>query len=433
MTQTTDRRFLFLQGPHGPFFDRAGAMLRRAGARTLRVGFNRGDAAFWSDRDSYRAYTGTPEDWPGWCDALMADAGVTDLVVYGDTRPIHAAAIALARARGLTVHVFEEGYLRPYWVSYERDGANGHSRLMDLSVAQMRAALPASDHTHTAAPATWGALRQHVFYGALYHFHVLARNGPYAHFRPHRALSVRQEFRLHLRRLLWMPARRVGRFVATRRIRRGGYPYHLVLLQLAHDTSFLDHSPFGDMSEFIDLCISAFARGAPAHHHLVFKSHPLEDDRFPLSRAIRHAARRHGIATRVHLVSGGKLARLLDEAQSAVTVNSTAGQQVLWRGLPLKAFGRAVYDKPEFVSAQPLEAFFADPQPPDRQAYVDYRRFLVETSQVPGSFYSRRGRQQLLRRIADLMLAARDPYDAVLNPDAAQRQQSVRLRIAPDR
>ena len=28
-------------------------------------------------------------------------------------------AIALARARGITVHVFEEGYLRPYWVTYD--------------------------------------------------------------------------------------------------------------------------------------------------------------------------------------------------------------------------------------------------------------------------------------------------------------------------
>lgn len=433
MTQTSARIFLFLQGPHGPFFDRAGALLRRAGAQTLRVGFNRGDAAFWSDQSSYRAYTGTQDDWPGWCDALMADAGVTDLVLYGDTRPIHAAAIALAQTRGLTVHVFEEGYLRPYWVSYERDGANGHSRLMDLSVAQMRAALPPADHTHTAAPATWGALRQHVFYGALYHFHVLTRNRNYAHFRPHRALSVRQEFRLYLRQLLLMPARRMNRIVATRRIRRGGYPYHLVLLQLAHDTSLLDHSPFRDMSEFIDLCISAFARGAPGHHHLVFKSHPLEDGRFPLGREIRKRAMQHDIADRVHLVSGGKLAGLLDEAQSAVTVNSTAGQQVLWRGLPLKAFGRAVYAKPEFVSPQPLEAFFADPQPPERRAYFAYRRFLTESSQVPGSFYSRRGRQQLLRRIADLMLAEQDPYDAVLNPDAAAPQQVALLKNAPRR
>jgi len=43
------------------------------------------------------------------------------------------------------VHVFEEGYMRPYWVTYERGGSNGHSRLMDMSIADMQAALACSD------------------------------------------------------------------------------------------------------------------------------------------------------------------------------------------------------------------------------------------------------------------------------------------------
>ena len=40
-------RFLFLQGPHGPFFHRLGRMLTTAGAQVWRVGFNRGDDTFW--------------------------------------------------------------------------------------------------------------------------------------------------------------------------------------------------------------------------------------------------------------------------------------------------------------------------------------------------------------------------------------------------
>ena len=120
---------------------------------------------------------------------------------------------------------------------------------------------------------------------------------------------------------------------------------------------------------------------------------------------------------------GGKLARLLNDARSAVTVNSTAAQQVLWRGIPLKVFGRAVYDKPEFVSSQPLRDFFRGASRPDTRAYRDYRRYLLETSQVPGGFYSSRGRRQLLRLVVDMMLAAEDPYDALKSGTAAPRQQ----------
>ena len=99
------------------------------------------------------------------------------------------------------------------------------------------------------------------------------------------------------------------------------------------------------MTEFLETVVDNFAQGAPRHHHLVVKAHPLEDGRVPLRRELRRLARQYGVHDRVHFVRGGKLAQLLDEARSAVTVNSTAAQQVLWRGIPLKTFGNAVYDK----------------------------------------------------------------------------------------
>ncbi|WP_288942349.1 capsular biosynthesis protein [uncultured Roseovarius sp.] len=420
------RTFLFLQGPHGPFFHRLGRMLTRAGATVWRVGFNAGDRVFWPDRRSYIAFQDTPQNWPATFARLLADKGVTDLVLYGDTRPIHAQAVEIARNAGLRIHVYEEGYLRPYWVTYERGGSNGHSRLMDMTVPDMREALENSDMDTALPPASWGDMRQHVFYGALYHGFVLLTNRRYRNFRPHRALGVGKEFQLYLRRLLLMPAQAIERRLATLRVRHGGFPYHLALLQLEHDSSFQAHSPFSTMTEFLECVIEGFAAGAPPHHHLVVKAHPLEDGRAPIRRELRRLSRAHGVPDRVHYVRGGKLAQLLDEARSAVTVNSTAGQQVLWRGIPLRTFGAAVYAKPEFVSQKPLPEFFAGAERPDRRAYTDYRRFLLETSQVAGGFYSGRGRRQLLRQAVDMMLADEDPYDALRSGTAAPRQQ---LRI----
>jgi capsular polysaccharide export protein len=417
------RCFLMLQGPHGPFFGQLGGMLRAAGAEVWRVGFNRGDAVFWPDRARYIPWRGRPEDWPAAFADLCANKGVTDLVLYGDTRPIHAAAVSHARAAGIVVHVFEEGYLRPHWVTYERGGSNGHSRLTAITLAEMRAALADADPDLPDAPARWGDMRQHVFWGALYHLCVLAGNGGYRNFRPHRDRTVAQEAGLYLRGLLLMPLHRLERFLATRRIRRGGFPYHLVLLQLAHDASFRCHSPFAAMEDFLALVVEGFAQGAPRHHHLVFKAHPLEDGRVPIKRTLDALARRHGVAGRVHFVRGGKLAVLLNHARTAVTVNSTAAQQALWRGLPLKVFGQAVYAKPEFVSSQPLAEFFARPTRPDSRAYREFRAYLLETSQVAGGFYSARGRRELLRQVVDMMLAPEDPYDALRSGNAAPRQQ----------
>jgi capsular polysaccharide export protein len=419
----TSRVFVFLQGPHGPFFNALGRMLRTAGAQVWRVGFNAGDRAFWFHRQSYLPYRGTPDDWPQEIGRILDARQATDIVLYGDTRPIHTEAIKAAKARGLRVHVLEEGYMRPYWVTYERDGSNGNSRLMDMDIADMQGALALSDMESPLPPAHWGDMRQHVFYGALYHWFVMFRNRDYRNFRPHRDLPVTKEFRLYLQRLLLMPYLAIERRIATWRIRNGGFPYHLALLQLEHDSSFQKHSPFSSMTEFLSEIMSGFASGGAPHHHLVVKAHPLEDGRVPVRREVRRLARQHGIDKRVHFVRGGKLARLLNDARSAVTVNSTAGQQVLWRGIPLKVFGRAVYAKPEFVSDQSLRDFFAGATRPDNRAYKDYRRFLLETSQVPGGFYSARGRRQLLRHVVDMMLSPEDPYDALKSGTAAPRQQ----------
>lgn len=418
-----NRVFLFLQGPHGPFFHLLGKMLTRAGARVWRVGFNAGDRAFWFSAKSYIPYHGRLAQWEARFGEIVAQKGVTDIVLYGDTRPIHAQAVAVAKTMGLGVHVFEEGYMRPYWVTYERGGSNGNSRLMKLSLREMQAGLAQSDMDTPLPPARWGDTRQHVFYGALYHWFVMFRNGAYRNFQPHRALSVTKEFQLYLKRLVLMPFQALERGFATWRIRHGGFPYHLALLQLEHDSSFQMHSPFNTMSEFLEVVMRGFAEGAPKHHHLVFKAHPLEDGRTPLRRDIKRLAGALGLKGRVHYVRGGKLAALLADVRSAVTVNSTAAQQVLWRGIPLKVFGRAVYDKPELVATEPLAAFFSAAKRPDHKAYQAYRRYLLETSQVPGGFYSSRGRRQLMRMVVDMMLTADDPYEALKAGTAAPRQQ----------
>ncbi len=424
------RSFLLLQGPHGPFFRQLAKMLCLAGAEVWRIGFNAGDRAFWNPGGRYIAFDRPFAEWPDFISRSLRERTITDIVLYGDTRPIHALAIEQARRLGLRIHVFEEGYLRPYWITYERDGANGNSRLMNLGVREMRDLLEQSDAPAPEAPATWGDMRQHVFYGALYHWFVLCMNRRYRNFLSHRQLTVGQEFRLYLRKLLLMPATAADRFLATRRVKTGGFPYHLALLQLEHDASFRGHSRFNRMSEFLELVIAGFAKGAPRHHHLVLKAHPLEDGRASLHRNIRRLARDHGVAERIHYLSGGKLAPLLDHAKSAITVNSTAGQQALWRGIPLKTLGDAVYGKPEFTSDQSVAEFFRNPSKPDIDLYRCYRQFLLETSQVTGGFYSGRGRRQVLRLVVDRMLAPESPYDFAARPgggggDAARQ----RLRV----
>ena len=426
MTSTQKKKFLFLQGPHGPFQYQLASLLRDAGASIFKIGFNHGDEFFWRDDKNYTAYRGKKENWNQFIREYFGKNAISDIVVYGDVRPMHLAAIEIARELEITVHCFEEGYLRPYWATYERGGVNGHSRLMGMSVEDMRIVLDTHKVDLVEAPANWGDVRQHALLGAVYHWHIMFRNKGYPHYKQHRETTVRQEFRLHVRRLLTVSVRAIRRWRATRAIKSGGFAYHLALLQLGHDTSIQTHSPFSSMEEFIRVIITTFARAPHTHHHLVFKSHPLEDFRFPLDKITRAIAKEHGVEDRVHFVLGGKLAEMLDSAKSVVTVNSTAAQQALWRGLPVKCFGESVYNKPDLVSMQPLDEFFKEPKIPDIQSYWVYRQYLLATSQISGGFYSQKSRTRLLRKVVDLMLADQDPYELLAAP-RAKKKQSLRI------
>ena len=106
-----------------------------------------------------------------------------------------------------------------------------------------------------------------------------------------------------------------------------------------------------------------------------------------------------------------------------MTVNSTARQQALWRGIPVKTLGKAIYNQNKFVSEQSLDEFFADPKAPNLQTYKAFRNFLLLTSQIPGGFYSKAGRQQAIARLAKKMFHPLDPYTAYLTGETAHNKQ----------
>tara|TARA_E500000178_G_scaffold224761_1_gene221663 strand:+ start:293 stop:928 length:636 start_codon:yes stop_codon:yes gene_type:complete len=192
-------------------------------------------------------------------------------------------------------------------------------------------------------------------------------------------------------------------------------------MQLQHDSAFQNHSLFKTNASFLELTLRSFAKNAALHHHLEIKAHPLEDGRSEIAYHLRRLGIKFGINRRIHYLPGGKLAHVLDPALSVVTVNSTAGQQALWRGILVKTLGQAIYNHDKFISKQSLDAFFAHPKAPNIQAYKAFRNFLLQTSQIPGGFYSKAGRQQAIAQLTKKMFHPLDPYNAHLTDQPCQK------------
>ena len=158
---TGHKKFLLLQGQHGPFFYELSRILITSGATVSKIRFNKDDEYFWRDASTYMAFRSNRANWSAFIDAKLND-GVTDLVIYGDARYFHSSAIQVAKGMGIIVHCFEEGYIGPYWVTYEHGGVNGNSLMMSMPISEMRTALKKIDDEQPEAPALWGELRNHM-------------------------------------------------------------------------------------------------------------------------------------------------------------------------------------------------------------------------------------------------------------------------------
>ncbi len=420
------RVFLFLQGPHGSFFPRLGAALRLHGHEIIRINFNGGDRATWTGAIDY---VGRERDWPEYITRLFQRKGVTDLVVFGDSRPKHAIAIKVARQHGARIHVFEEGYVRPDWVTLERDGVNGNSTLPrdpEWYLEQAKDLPPVPDYPPIEsfrAARGWGAF----FYYA--EFVLQYWRFPFHH--SHRPSDPVAEGVEWLRRF----RRRREEHERTAKAMRNleGADFFLFPLQLDSDYQIRLHSDFGGMRPAIVRVLSDFAAHAPPTTRLAVKEHPLDAGLKNWRLVTIAEAERLGLADRVDFVEHGDLQQLLDAARGMVTVNSTAGTLALIKGKPVIVLGRAVYDIAGITHQDGLSSFWTSPQHPDPRVFDAFYRVLVDRCLLHGAFLSDKGIDFLIGGAARSLLRDLPPVTQrkPVEPPVAVTPRAVAVATSP--
>lgn len=382
-----DRNFLFLQGLAGPFFEKLGAALAARGHGVHRVNFHGGDALFWRHPGAI-AYRGRAADWPGFLSRLLAVRAITDIVLFGDCRPLHRVAIAIARERGVCVHVFEEGYLRPGWVTLEQGGVNGHSPLpRDPAWFLAEAArLPPVEERPVAVASFAERARINFRYSLAY----LATAWAFPRYRTHRPWHPLHEYVGWTGRALGRAAAQARARAAARVIGALG-AFFVLPLQLDSDSQVRQHSPFGGMAPAILRVVSSFARHAPRDTTLVVKEHPLDNGLTNWRRLVSETALQFGVADRVVYLEAGALQAVLNGASGMVTINSTSGTHALALSVPVITLGRAVYDLAGLTCQGGLEDFWRAPRPPDPELFAAFRKVLSHHSLLRGDFFTESG------------------------------------------
>jgi len=397
------QRFLFLQGPPGRFFSRLADTLRSAGHVVHRVNFHGGDVLDWP-AEGAMSWRGRTARWPAWLTERFLRLGITDLVLFGDCRPLHGTAIDVARRHNVRVHVFEEGYLRPDWVTLERDGVNGHSSL-PRDPAWFRETANGLPPKKDCAPVP-GNFRERARSAFAYYFAAWISWPLYPNYTNHRPYHPALELVGWAEKFL----RRQSRVRDTTRqlARIADQNYFLFPLQLDSDYQLRVHSPFGGIGSPLKFVIRSFAQHAPQESVLAIKSHPLDNGVVNWRAYAEREALRLGIVDRVVWFDGGDIDLLSRGARGMVTVNSTIGTLALAAGVPVCVLGTAVYDIAGITDQQTLEGFWQSPRAPDPALFDAFRRVLIDRCLFHGGFHNNAAIDIMITPVCARLLANED-------------------------
>jgi capsular polysaccharide export protein len=382
------KKVLLLQGPHGPFFKRVKTELLASGAAKVnKVNFNGGDWLYFPQESL--AYTGSFADWPAYLARLMDEEHFDCVMVFGDCRPIHTAARAVVKDRGAEFWVFEEGYVRPNFITLEQHGVNGHSYLPSHRETYDDWQLETLA-TENNVPKSFGAAAQ---YAMAYFTASMLMWPKFRQYKHHRSLSI-------LDGLKWVRSFVRKQIYASKEAQSltdlqpaGRRPYFLVILQVASDAQVAVHSSYASISEFITETVLSFSQYVASSGEdvvLVIKHHPMDRGYSDYSRLIADLEAQHKLAGRLRYIHDQYLPELLGNALGVVTINSTVGLSALDHGTPVIALGEAVYNMQGLTCQDDLSAFWENPNQyvADPDLHEKFHNYVILHTQINGNFYA---------------------------------------------
>jgi capsular polysaccharide export protein len=381
------RSFLFLQGNVSQFFQHLGAALADRGHSIHKVNFNGGDQLFWRLPGAIN-FHGKFEEWPAYFESLLVKHEITDVILFGDCRPVHRPAIIAAKERHIQVYVLEEGYLRPNWITLERGGVNGFTTLPRLPEDFIRLAdrLP---EIKDGSPIE-NSFARRAAEDVLYHLVRLLMHWRFPHYKFHAPVDPFIEYWGWVKRFVMRRFKQAD-FSSVYARTKTDQPYYLFPLQLDSDYQVRVHSKFKRIQPALEQVVRSFSKCAPADSMLMVKSHPLDSGLCDWKALVAELAAKYNTADRVFYIEHDDLIGLVKRARGVVTINSTVGSLALQFKRPLVALGQAIYDVEGLTFQFSLNRFWKEALPPQPEVFAAFQRVLVHHCLVRGSFFSRKG------------------------------------------
>jgi len=381
------KNIVFLQGPMGGFFKKLQLGFSKDN-RVFHIGFNKGDE-FYSIKNNYHAYKDTQNNWANYFEKFIRSNSIDIVFLFGDCRFYNQQAIYIARNLGVIVYVFEEGYIRPNYLTVEKYGVNTNSALSREKDFYESLKLNDFKNLEENAANLGNSYPNMALQAMIYYFVSSVFRWQYPQYKHHRNFSViKQTFvgvKSFVRKFKYLltQANVINRISGDL-----SQKYYFVPLQTRDDFQLKIHSDFDSIEVFIKHVLLSFSKNAPKGKSIVIKHHPMDRGRIDYSKFIADLSQDLNIANRVKVVHDVHLPTLLKNAIGTITINSTVGLSSLYHETPVICLGRAMYDI-EGLTAKgvDLDEFWSLDLQVNKGLYKKFRIYLVKNTQVNMSFY----------------------------------------------
>ncbi|EJM4836425.1 capsule biosynthesis protein [Campylobacter coli] len=371
---------LLLQGPVGTFFHRLAIKMKKNKTKVFKLNFNGGDFLFYPSGKRCKC---DEKDLENFYENFFKEKKIDAIVMYNDCRLIHAKAIKVAKELGIGIWIFEEGYLRPYCITFEKDGVNANSSLP----RDKNFYLSCNISTKESIKEIPGGFKFMAFSAFLYWFFSFLL-APFFNNKLHHRTLYPFEFLFWFRSLYRKYLYKFTEKKLNQKIYSLEKKYFLAILQVYNDTQIKHHYK-KSIEEFIEELILSFANHARAKSYLIFKHHPMDRGYRNYSKLINGLSQKYHVEGRIFYVHDTYLPTLLKKALGCITINSTVGLSAILEGCPTKVCGNAFYNFEGLAYPKKLQFFWreAHAYKPNPNLVLNFKNYLLNTNQFNGNFY----------------------------------------------
>lgn len=397
-----NKNILFLQGPISYFFSDMKKYLEKEN-QVFQITFNTSDE-FFSDKKNLYPFNDKKTNYHSFILNFLNNNKINIVFLFGDERFFHKIAINIIKKDfpNIKIFVFEEGYIRPNYITIEENGVNNNSNNFPKNGSFYKNLKLKKFDISKNIFLKNQSFNMHI-YSIIYSIILFLFHFKYPYYEHHKNMNpFLQAFwgiRSLFRKILYnFTEKKERNFINENK------EYFLVPLQVYNDFQVISHSNFKNIKKMIEYVLTSYKKNN-VNEYLVFKHHPMDRGIKNYKKYIEKMVDNLEIdKDKVIYIHECNLPLFLKKAKGIITINSTVGISALYHHKPVKILGLANYNISNLTNKEyTLDLFWKKQYNPNIKILKNFYNYTLVKTQINGSFYQKFDIEKVFEKIENII------------------------------